>query len=246
MTLDGLDARAVAARIGAPRVELRESVASTMDEAHRLAEAGAPSGAVVIADRQVAGRGRFGRRWTSEPGAGLWMTTLHRGVPAEALDVLSIRIGLALGAQLDAFAGSSVQIKWPNDLVVAAGKLGGILVEARWRDTTPEWVAIGVGVNLVRPLSEPAAAGLRAGTRRVDLLAAIFPAMLEACRATGDLTPAELRDFASRDAARDADVVSPARGVARGVSPKGALIVDTEAGRELFRRGSLVRAQEAG
>jgi len=68
---------------------------------------------------------------------------------------------------------------------------------------------------------------------------------VEACRATGDLTPAELRAFAGRDAARDVDVVSPARGVARGVSPKGALIVDTESGRELFRRGSLVRVQEA-
>ena len=60
---------------------------------------------------------------------------IERPRDAAALDVLSLRVGLALAPALDAFAGSAVRLKWPNDLYVGARKLGGILVEARWRDS---------------------------------------------------------------------------------------------------------------
>ena len=67
---------------------------------------------------------------------------------------------------LDAFAASAVRLKWPNDLYVGDRKLGGILVEARWREGAPEWVAIGVGINVRAPESEARATGLRDGVSR--------------------------------------------------------------------------------
>lgn len=244
-TLDRMDAREAADVAGAPRAWVFATVGSTMDEAHRQAEAGAASGSVVIADVQRAGRGRLGRIWSSGAGQGLWMTSIHRGVDTRALDCLTIRVGLGVARALDQFAGESVRLKWPNDLLLAVGKLGGILVEARWRDMTLEWVAVGVGINLTVPRDQARAAALVAGTHRRDVLAAVAPGVRAACACVGDLTPGELREFAARDAARDANVTEPAVGRARGIDATGALIVDTSAGREVYRRGSLVFASEA-
>lgn len=244
--IDGLDPAALARHVGAPRVEVHETVGSTMDEAHRLAEAGAESGTVVVAERQLAGRGRFGRKWTSDPERGLWTTMLHRRVDASALDVLSLRIGLAIAAPLDRLAEADVMLKWPNDLYVGSRKLGGILVEARWRDARLEWVAIGVGINLTAPVDLPGAAGLRAGVMKSDLLKVVVEHVADACSATGDLSLDEVRDFNARDFARGAMLVEPAAGLAKGITPNGTLVVETASGRELFRRGSLVIASEEG
>ena len=238
------DDPALAAHIGALRVVYFESIASTMDEAHRLAESGAESGTLVLADEQLAGRGRLGRRWTSGRGAGIWATSIHRGVPVSALDVLSIRIGLALAPALDPFAPGPVSLKWPNDLLVRRQKLGGILVEARWRDVTVEWVAVGIGINLQAPQGRDDAVALAGGTARRDVLHAIFPVVVAACLTGGELSSDELASYAGRDSARDVRLVEPAAGLARGITPNGALVVETAQGRELFRRGSLVRAPE--
>ncbi len=242
--MEGFDSTALAARIGAARVALFAAVGSTMDEAHRLAESGAQSGTIVVADQQSAGRGRFGRKWASDPGAGLWMTAVYRNVPVSGLDVLSIRIGLALAPALDAYADGSVMVKWPNDLLVDGKKLAGILVEARWRDTRLEWVAVGLGINLTAPPNQPTATQLRSGVSRIALLAIIHPALAAACGTDGELSDRELAAWSARDAFRDAPLTSPAVGVARGIAPNGALIVDTAQGRELYRRGSLVQATE--
>ena len=244
--LDGMDEAAVASFCVVPRVVLLDEVSSTMDEAHCLAESGAPNGTVVIANRQLAGRGRFGRRWTSEPGLGLWMTVLRRDVEVTGLDVLSLRIGLRLAAVLDPFSDERVTVKWPNDLLVRRKKLAGILVEARWREAAIEWAAIGIGVNLIAPADQPGAIGLRTGTRRIDLVRAIIGQVAEACMVPGEFADHELMAFSSRDAAAGELLSEPGRGRAAGVTSNGALIVETPAGRELFRRGSLVFASEAG
>jgi len=242
--IDGFDSAALAGRIGASRVELFESVGSTMDEAHRIAEAGAPSGSVIVADHQLAGRGRLGRKWASDPGAGLWMTAMFRDVPISGLDVLSIRIGLALAPTFDPFAEGTVQLKWPNDLLVGGSKLAGILVEARWRDARLEWVAVGLGVNLVSPAHQPSATQLREGVARSALLEIIHPAITAACTAKGELSDDELAAWAARDSTRNASISAPAVGVARGITANGTLMVDTAQGREFYRRGSLVLATE--
>jgi BirA family biotin operon repressor/biotin-[acetyl-CoA-carboxylase] ligase len=171
---DGLQAAELKARLGLPRVDVYDSISSTMDAAHAAAEAGAPAGTLIIADRQTAGRGRAGRRWASSAGAGLYLTLIERPTDPKALDVLSLRLGIRLAPVLDGFAdGQRVEIKWPNDLYIGTGKLAGILSEARWQDERPSWVAIGLGINVIAPPEVPGAVGLREGVHRAELLAAV-------------------------------------------------------------------------
>ncbi|HEY4671110.1 MAG TPA: biotin--[acetyl-CoA-carboxylase] ligase, partial [Gemmatimonadaceae bacterium] len=147
---DGVRAEALQRLLELPRVELLDSTPTTMDVAHRLAGQGAASGTLVIANEQTAGRGRGGKSWQSSPGAGLWLTLIERPTDSSGLGVLSLRVGLAVAEALDRFAAEPIRVKWPNDLYIDRGKLAGILVEARWREQSVEWVAIGMGIN-VRP-----------------------------------------------------------------------------------------------
>ncbi len=72
-TYDGESRATIATRLGVPAVSLYALVGSTMDVAHDLGAAAAPPGTVVLADAQVAGRGRQGSAWRSEPGRGIWL-----------------------------------------------------------------------------------------------------------------------------------------------------------------------------
>lgn len=241
--LDGLDAAALKARLGVSAVDLRQRVASTMDIAHDLAAAGAAPGTVAIALTQDGGRGRAGKRWSS-PAGGLWFTLIERPATGPALEVLSLRVGLQIAEALDGLAGERVGLKWPNDLHMRSGKLAGILVEARWRDLRAEWVAIGVGLNVVAPSILEPAASLRDGTTRLKALETVLPAVRAAAAASGPLTDDELERFASRDIARGRRIVEPARGVVVGLRADGELVVETASGPSVCRVGSLVFAEE--
>jgi BirA family biotin operon repressor/biotin-[acetyl-CoA-carboxylase] ligase len=224
-----------------PAVELFDSVGSTLDIAHERAAAGAHAGTLVLAEQQTAGRGRPGRSWTSEPGAGIWLTLIERPSDRSSLDVLSLRVGLAIVQGLEPLLGEPLRLKWPNDVYRGGGKLAGILVEARWRGDEPDWVAIGVGVNVRVPADRARAAGLEsAGVSRNDALMAIVPALRMAARATGPLTDDELESFDERDLARGRRVSSPAEGMVQGINAAGALIVLTSEGMVAIRAGSLV------
>jgi len=223
-----------------PRVELLESTTSTLDVAHRLAARGAPAGTLVIANEQTAGRGRGGKSWQSAPGAGLWLTLIERPSDSSGLGVLSLRVGLAAAEALDRFAAEPVRLKWPNDLYIDQGKLGGILVEARWREQAVEWVAIGLGVNVQAPTNVETAAGLEPGTDRLEVLGDLIPAVLAASRATGPLQADEMEEFDARDLARGRRCVEPAVGRVAGISPTGELLVALADSVVPFRSGSLV------
>jgi BirA family biotin operon repressor/biotin-[acetyl-CoA-carboxylase] ligase len=230
-----------------PRVAHFAEIGSTLDVAHALAEQGAPAGTLILADAQSAGRGRMGRTWHSKPGAGIWLTLIERPADAGALDVLSLRIGLALAPALDAFAESPIRLKWPNDLFVGARKLAGILVEARWRDGAPEWLAIGVGINLRAPEAEARAVGLCSGVTRDAVLRDAVPAIRAAAAARGPLSESERVLFAARDLAVGRRCTEPIEGVVRGIDANGGLVVsvgseDTEA--VAVRSGSLVLQEE--
>lgn len=235
----GLSQTDITALTGAPHALLFEEVSSTMDVAHEAAAKGAPSGTLILAERQVSGRGRGGKEWVSEPGAGIWLTLIERpreGVPVE---LMSLRAGLALAPALDRFAPAPVALKWPNDLFIEGRKLGGILLEARWRDARPEWVALGVGINLTPP-GEIGAAGLRDGVTAPDVLAAIVPALQRAATRPGPLSAAELGAFAHRDFAAGKSCSDPAAGIVRGINDRGELLVEADGEISAHRSGSLV------
>ncbi|HEU4629944.1 MAG TPA: biotin--[acetyl-CoA-carboxylase] ligase [Gemmatimonadaceae bacterium] len=236
---DGLTAADVARTCGVPRAVVLRETTSTLDVAHALADAGAPEGTLVLADRQTAGRGRQGRPWHSAAGAGLWLTLVARDVDPTALAVLSIRLGLAAAPVLDDFAAAAVRLKWPNDLHVAGAKLAGLLCEGRWRGGRLEWVALGMGVNVVAPAALPAA-GLRPGVRRIDVLARLVPALRGAAARCGLLDASELAAYAARDLARGRPCREPLPGVVEGVGTDGALRVRTAQGVAHAHSGSLV------
>ena len=243
--VDGFTGNELAATLGLPAAELYARLGSSMDEAHRLGAAGARSGTLILADEQTAGRGRGGKKWTSAPDEGLWMTLIERPESASGLDVLSLRLGLQIARVLERLAGSLIEIKWPNDLFVSGRKLAGILVEARWRDQTVDWVAIGVGINITAPRGVPNATGLKERYTRAAVLAVSVPAVRAAAALRGPLSTAELSEFAARDYARGRIILEPTNGTAQGITPDGALVVRTEAGYAHFRGGSLVFAEEA-
>jgi BirA family biotin operon repressor/biotin-[acetyl-CoA-carboxylase] ligase len=241
----GADEATIVARCGVPRAVLYDEVTSTLDVASALAQEGAPEGTLVLAERQTAGRGRAGRTWASEDGAGIWSTLIARPADDAALEVLSLRVGLALAGTLDPFADDVVRLKWPNDLIVSDGKLGGILIESRWREDRADWVAIGVGINCRMPADFPRARALRSPVSRIDVLAAFVPAVRAAVVARGSLAPHELQAFARRDWALGKRCTAPAAGIVGGIDARGALLVRTSAGDVTARSGSLVLEEDS-
>ncbi|MDO8500516.1 MAG: biotin--[acetyl-CoA-carboxylase] ligase [Gemmatimonadaceae bacterium] len=240
---DGLTADELAELLGLPGVELLEKTTSTLDVAHRLGAAGATAGTLVIAEHQTAGRGRSGGRWTSPAAHGLWLTLLERPADPSGMDVLALRVGLRAARALDRFAAEPVRVKWPNDLYVEDRKLGGILIEARWRESRLEWAAIGIGVNVSTPADVTLAAALDPGTRRVEVLADLVPALRAAAAAPGHLAHIEMAEWDARDMARGHRCVEPARGIVEGISPAGELLVALADSIARFRSGSLVLEQ---
>jgi len=242
---DGATGDDLMAWLGLSRIELRSTVTSTQDVAHALAASGATAGTLVLADEQHAGRGRQGRAWVSESGAGIWLTLIERPTDATAIDVLSLRAGLAIARGLDEFTTGGMRLKWPNDVYTARGKVAGILCEARWRDGMVEWVALGVGINVRAPTGAPGAAGLAPGTRRVDVLREVLPRLRAAAVMRGHLTRDELAEFATRDLAAGRTCLEPIAGKVVGVDADGGLLIDTGGRIVAVRSGSLVLEEEA-
>jgi len=127
------------------RVEVVQAIGSTNAELAARAAADEPEGLVLVAEHQVAGRGRLDRSWTSPPRAGLTVSVLLRpDVPAARRAWLSLLTGVALAEAVAEVAGVRASLKWPNDLLARDGaKLAGILAE-----TSGPAVVVGVGLNV--------------------------------------------------------------------------------------------------
>ena len=132
---------------GTPLLYRSETV-STMDEAWALAEGGAPSGTLVIADRQTAGRGRQDRPWLSSEG-GLYLTLVLRPrLPTSHAACVALEGACALLEWLAAAHGCGLDFHWPNDLMAGSRKVGGLLVELAGTQERPRFYLLGLGVNL--------------------------------------------------------------------------------------------------
>jgi len=122
---------------------------STNRVAMELGYADEPEGAVILAEEQTAGRGRAGRSWHSERGAGLYVTLLLRPKlsPVQA-PLLTMLAGLSAHTALLAQTGLSAELKWPNDLLLNGKKLGGILTEMYAEPNAVRFVIVGIGINV--------------------------------------------------------------------------------------------------
>jgi BirA family biotin operon repressor/biotin-[acetyl-CoA-carboxylase] ligase len=121
------------------------STESTMKDAANLAAQDEPHGTVVVAEEQTAGIGRHGHSWHSEPGGGLYLSIILRlPLPANALPMLTIALGLAAQRAIEDFCGISCDIRWPNDLLIQEKKVAGIMVQAADRGA----LIAGIGVNV--------------------------------------------------------------------------------------------------
>jgi BirA family biotin operon repressor/biotin-[acetyl-CoA-carboxylase] ligase len=133
-------------RFGKNIIFLRE-IDSTNDLAKELAGYGTVEGTVVVAETQIAGRGRLGREWFS-PVGGLWFSVVLRPElkPVEAVRLVFVA-GLAAAEVLRELYGLKAETKWPNDVLVNGRKVCGILTEMNTTDETVNYVIVGVGVN---------------------------------------------------------------------------------------------------
>lgn len=141
-------------------VRYYERVGSTNDVALQWALAGAPHLALVVADEQIAGRGRLNRIWFTPPGAALAFSVficpdeirLEQGAVARISGLGALAICESINQILP--ADCPAQIKWPNDVIVARRKLAGVLVESHWQADDLQAIILGIGIN-VAPDSIP-------------------------------------------------------------------------------------------
>ncbi|MEZ4666845.1 MAG: biotin--[acetyl-CoA-carboxylase] ligase [Anaerolineae bacterium] len=132
----------------APRpVRFYSQVGSTNDVALEWLSQGAPSGAVVLADEQIGGRGRLGRSWYTPPGTALIVSVILRPT-APVLSQLTMLGALAIYDLLTTIGVEDISIKWPNDVQVHGRKVSGILPEVLWNGSHLAGVVLGMGINV--------------------------------------------------------------------------------------------------
>jgi len=141
---------------------------STNDIAFDLGQAAEPHGALVVAEEQTAGRGRAGRSWHSEKASGVYMSLLLRPAlsPMHA-PLLTLLSGLALRDAVLEETGLAPDLRWPNDLLMAGKKCGGILTEMHAEPDRVHFVVVGIGVNVNHSALPPEIAGIATSLRMV-------------------------------------------------------------------------------
>ncbi len=226
---------------------------STMDDARRLANEGAPHGAVVLADEQTAGRGTKGRIWVSPPGESIHATIIVRP-DIEQLKRLSIISPVATTDAVLATTSLRPTIKWPNDIQIESRKLGGILIEAEWGDGQPRYALVGIGLNInfdpapwATQIDRPATSlMIELGQRqqREPVLAALINAierrLLEAASAELHRTWKSRLDTLDKPVTISSPGGGEFHGVAVDVDEAGALIVRADHGeRRTFIAGEV-------
>lgn len=237
-----LSIAAVAAALGplAVRfdVDLLDVCASTNTELMRRAEAGAPSGTVIVAERQTAGRGRMGRTWFAAPGDSLTFSLLWRFAPGTMPHGLSLAVGVALAEALGGSGTCKLALKWPNDVLLDGRKLAGTLIELL--PGAPHAAVIGIGLNLRLPADMPdevrtLAAALGGDVPRNELLARLLESLhrvLAEFAAGGFVALRErwLALCAHLDVPVQilSEFAPPLRGSCVGVDVDGALFVETD------------------
>ena len=245
------------------RLDVVAVTASTNADVSAAAAAGAPEGLVVVAEQQRGGRGRLGRTWESPARASVLMSVLLRpeappsAVPASALPLVPLLTGLAVVEAVRSVADVSATLKWPNDLIVTAHKLGGILVER----TVDAALIVGVGVNVTTRAAElpndvsTSLAIAGGGTDREPLVKEILRALARryvdfrgAGGASQTVVPAyrEVCETIGRDVVLHLPGGATVRGTAVDVNDAGMLVIDEGSGQpRSWSAGDVVHVRAA-
>lgn len=128
---------------------LLHKVDSTNEELKRRARSGAVHGLVCVAEKQVAGKGRLGRVWSSPAGVGIWMSVLLRpDISPFEVSGITLAAGLAVCRAVQKLTGCNAKIKWPNDVVIGRKKVCGILTEMSAESDRVDFTVVGIGINV--------------------------------------------------------------------------------------------------
>jgi BirA family biotin operon repressor/biotin-[acetyl-CoA-carboxylase] ligase len=218
-----------------------EETHSTNDVAAQLGREGAGGGAIVFAERQTGGRGRFGRRWESASHQGLWMSLLLRPLLSAAQwPRLTTWAAVAVAQAIEQGTGCVTRIKWPNDVEMSGRKVAGLLAELGEDRHGQPFAVVGIGVNINQDQSDfsaevaARATSLRAETgRRLDR-AALAAALIQELAATESLLEDHFEQIVTL-AARRSSVLRQAiearagetiyRGIAEGLDADGHLLL---------------------
>jgi len=120
---------------------------STSDTVKSMSDA--PAFTVVTADEQTGGRGRRDRSWYSPPGDGLYLSVLLRPVaPVLSPSLISLLSAIAVAETITDLGAREVDIKWPNDVLIAGKKVCGIIAEGATSGNQASSIVVGIGVNL--------------------------------------------------------------------------------------------------
>ncbi len=223
-----------------------DSVGSTNTEALKQAKLGAGEGLCVVARRQTAGRGRYGRVWISEPDAGLYFSVVLRPKIANRfLPLITLTAAIAVYDALAELYGLKPDIKWANDIHVNDKKICGILAEMTESDGGLA-IALGIGVNLKLSNFPPelieTATSIEAETNRTPdadaLLQTLTRRLAEYYSVLNDENGAEkIRREWARRSSYFADKSVKVKlenetitGTTRGLEENGALRVETDGG----------------
>lgn len=170
------------------KIHFFSETGSTNFEAVELGKMGAPHGTLVVAEAQSAGRGRLGRHWDSPAGRGLYFSLLLRpDLEAAQAPLTTLAAGLGLAQAIRGLGVRELILKWPNDLMVAKKKLGGILTEMYHSGSKVGFLVVGVGINVSQTAADfsPQVASLATSlgqigvtVDRAELLQRLIPAVL--------------------------------------------------------------------
>lgn len=233
-----------------------DSIDSTNTRAQELAEKGYPSGTLVVADKQIAGKGRRGRNWESPSGCGIFMTLMLKpDINPNNASMLTLVSALAVAKALADITGKDAKIKWPNDIVIDGRKVCGILTEMSAQFDYINNIVIGIGIN-VNNSSFPEEISATASSlrllsggkkyRRAEIIEKImeyFEKYYSIFLETEDLS-ALVNEYDAmlvnmKKQVKVLDPKEPFEGKAMGITKTGELIVDTWESRKLVSSGEV-------
>ncbi|MGG5253818.1 biotin--[acetyl-CoA-carboxylase] ligase [Neobacillus sp. SM06] len=225
-----------------------DQVDSTQKIAHRLANEGAKTGTVVIAEEQLSGRGRMERKWYSPKFTGIWMSLILRpNIPLIKAPQLTLLAAVAIVQAMEEMAGVSPEIKWPNDILVNGKKVTGILTELQAEADRIHSIIIGIGINVNQQITDfpidlqntASSLAIETGKKisRSDLIRSIFShfeKMYELYLAEGFYPVKLLWESYVRSIGREITahtLTATIKGKALGITDDGVLQVEDENGK---------------